>query len=224
MYQHGRRTKAPKSANTFLATLIVVGVVVLMAWFIVHKDIGSGTDPKSTVPIVTEVGEDNEDKLKINENFFSFELPADWKLVEHKTGNAINAYVYASTKKGADDRRLEVHLDVMPQNRKLVRLLPLTPNNNKFILGNVSGNCVNFAGGANSQQGSQSNEPFEAKWENITFLCDPITSNQTIGTGTVDGGIKTVLGRHSYFFYYEDHNIRPDDKILTDALRSFVAK
>ena len=53
---------------------------------------------------------------------------------------------------------------------------------------------------------------------------DPISANQTIGTGTVQSGIAAKIGQHKYFFYYEDHNIRPDDKILQDALRSFVAR
>lgn len=220
MYQHGRRTKAPKSANTLIATLIIMGLVVLGAWWIVHKDIGSNTGPKSTVPIITEVGEDKGSKLQISENFFSMELPADWKLLERRNESYINSYVYASTKKGADDRRLEVHVDIMPQSYKYVKLQPLAANGSKLILGNLSNDCVNFASGAN--RGSTA--PLPAKWENITFTCDPISANQTIGTGSEAGGIKTTLGRHSFFFYYIDHNIRPDDKIFTDALRSFVAK
>ncbi len=220
LYQHGRKTKRQKSANTFLATLIIAGVVVLVAWWIVHKDIGSGSEAKTTVPIVTEVGAEKEAMLDINEPFFSFQLPADWKLLERKTGNGINAYIYKSTKKGGDDRMLYVHVDVMPRSYKITRLQPITPNGNKFTLGNLSDNCINFAGEVNRT----SNAPFPAKWENISFICDPITTNQTIGTGTEGTGIETRMGRHAYFFYWEDHNIRPDDKILRDALSSFRAK
>lgn len=220
MYQHGRRTKRQRSANAFLATIIVVGVVVLVAWLIVHKDIGSSTDPKTTVPIVTEVGENDGNKLEINENFFSMELPADWRLKEHRNEDYINAYYYESTKKGGSDRMLEVHVDIIPQNSKMVKLQTLTPNGSKFMLGNLSDNCVNFANGAKPGDTT----PLPAKWENVSFTCDPITANQTIGTGTVNGGIKATLGRHSFFFYFTDHNIRPDDKIFVDALKSFVVK
>lgn len=220
MYQHGKKTKAPKNSAVFLATVTIIGVVVLIGWWIIHKDIGAGTDPKTTVPIITEVGEDKEDKLKVNENFFSFELPADWKLLEHQTGNGINAYIYVATRKGADDRKLYVHVDTIPQVYKVTRMQPITPNGNKLMLGNVSGNCVDFSKDANRS----SNAEFTAKWENVTFVCDPIITNQTIGTGTEDSGIATKVGNHRYFFYYEDHNIRPDDRILRDALQSFVGK
>lgn len=221
MYQHGRRTKSQKSKGSLLAALAIVGVVVLIVAYIVHKDIAGSTAPKTNVPIVTEVGaEDDEEKLKINENLFSFDLPADWKLSSSRKDGRQHFYIWNSTKKGAADRRLTLYVDIMPANHKLVKLQPITPNGAKLILGNLSDDCVNFAGSADRQ----GNAEFEAKWENVSFMCDPIKANQTIGTGTVEGGIKTTVGNHSYFFFYEDHNIRPDSQILADVLRSFVAR
>lgn len=224
MYQHGKKTKAPRNMAVFLATVGMVGVVILVAWWMIHNDVGSGANPKTTVPIVTEIGEDKGAKFKVDETLFTFELPEDWKFVEHMQGNSINAYVYMSTKKGGDDRKLTVHVDTMPSVYKIVKLQPLRPNGSKFSLGNLSAECVNFAGSADRQ----GNDEFQAKWENVTFICDPITANQTIGTGTVEGGIAASLsgskGTHRYFFYFEDHNVRPEDKIFRDALQSFQAR
>lgn len=220
LYQHGRKTRAPKSANTFLATLIIAGVVILGAWWIVHKDIGGGSETKESVPIITQVGEEVGDKIKFDETYFTIELPSDWKFIEHKTGNNINAYIYHSTKKGGDDRTLMIHVDVMPQSYKVVKIQPISASGNRFLLGGISDECTKFGTVAERQ----SNAEFETKWDNVRFICDPIEANQTIGTGTEAGGIKATLGRHSYFFYFEDHNIRPDDKIFQDAVRSFVAK
>lgn len=226
MYQHGKRTKAPRNASVFLAALIIIGAVVLVAWYIVHKDVGNSTGPKTDVPIVTEVGVgDGGDKLRVDESLFSFELPADWKLLERKSdSDNINAYIYTATKKGADDRKLTIHVDIMPRSYKLVKMWPISPNGSKFSLGNLSGDCLNFAGGAGARQQTQGNAPVPAKWENVSFVCDPIKNNQTIGTGTPDASIGTKLGQHTYFFYFEDHNIYPDDNILRGVLTSFQAK
>lgn len=224
MYQHGKRTKQPRGAAVFLATLGIIGVVVLVAWYIVHKDIAGSSGPKTQVPIITEIGEDKKDVIQINEPLFTFELPADWKQTNRVQSQAANFYEWRSTKAGADDRRLLLHIDTMPQSYKIVRMQPITPNGGKFILGNLSDECINFAKDAGNEQRAQGNAPVEAKWENVSFMCDPINANQTIGTGTVEGGIAAKLGSHNYFFYFEDHNIHPDSKILSDALKSFVAR
>lgn len=219
MYQHGRRTRQPRNMAVFLATIAIVGVVVIVAWYIVHKDIAGKTDPKTTIPIVTEVVSSEGDVKKINENYFSMELPADWEFVEHKTGNRINAYIYKSTAKGKNDRMLYVHVDVMPPTYKIVKMQPVYPDGNKLRLGNLSGDCTGFG-----QHDESSNAEFEAKWENVTFICDPIEANQTIGTGNTTSGISTKLGNHTYFFYFEDHNINPDSIMFRDILQSFIAK
>ncbi|MDQ3064654.1 MAG: hypothetical protein M3Q36_00055 [bacterium] len=228
LYQHGKRTRNPKNPKIFLSIAIVTGVTIVVAAFILSKDIGNSTAPKTNVPIVTNVGEDEESKLQINEKLFIFSLPSDWKLQSKVNDENTHHYVWVSTKKGASDRKLTLYVDTMPAEPKIVRLQPVSPSKNKLILGNISGECLSFAGSTNSSNRSQATAPFKAKWENITFLCDPIQANQTIGTGSTEGGTGVPLtagqGRHSYFFFYQDHNTRPDDRILVDALKSFEAK
>ncbi|MDQ3123883.1 MAG: hypothetical protein M3Q14_04335 [bacterium] len=224
LYQHGKRTRQTRNTKVFLGVFAIVGAALVTAALIVSKDIGNSTAPKTNVPIVTEVGENEEDKLQINEKLFSFKLPSDWKLLE-KRNDQNHFYVWTATKKGASDRKLTIYVDTMPGEPKIVRLQPITPENKKLFLGNISGDCVGFAGNTSVNRQPKDTTPFNAKWENVSFLCDPIVNNQTVGTGTVSGGIATPLtgsqGKHTYFFFYQDHNIRPDDKILIDALKSF---
>lgn len=225
MYQHGKKVRRPHSAKVFLATIAIIGVVVLLVWLIIHRDVSNSTGPKSNVPIITDLQENNDATITIDEDLFTMKLPKDWRLVEHKQSQEINAYIWVATKEDQDDRRLTLHVDIMPKIYKLVKLQPLIPNGDNVLLGNLSDDCVNFAGGAGAAQRKQGNEPFEAKWENVIFTCDPIINNQTIGTGTAGSGIATTLsgskGTHKFFFFYEDYNIHPNDSIFTKALQSF---
>lgn len=227
MYQHGKRSRRKTNPKVFLYASALFSVSLIATALILQKDLHTNVAEKTTVPIITEVTED-KDVITINEPLFSIELPSDWVKSNRVQTNSANYYEWKSTKKGAEDRTLRLHIDTMPATYKLVRLLPLTPKDNKFSLGNISNNCINFAKDAGNQQRTQGNAAVEAKWEGVTFQCDPINNNQTIGTGTIDHGIAARLkgssGEHAYFFYYEDHNIRPDDKILTDAIKSFAVK
>ena len=49
------------------------------------------------------------------------------------------------------------------------------------------------------------------------------------GTASEDEGIgNTIVSsdgtKHKYFFVYIDHNVAPDNKIFTEALKSFETK
>lgn len=217
MYQHGKRTKQPRSFKILLGVAGILGLAIVVAAVILVRDSGKQSEQKSGGTIVTEIGEDGEDSLKIDEPMFSFELPVDWKLAERRNDEHTNFYIWNSTKQGGNDRKLTLHIDRLPQSYKLVKMLPLSPSDDKFILGNISDDCADFAS-------TQGNAAVEAKWEGVIFMCDPIRNNQTIGTGSVEGGIGSSLKGHNYFFYYEDHNIHPDNNILTKAIRSFRAK
>ncbi len=222
MYQHGKKPKRKSNPKVFLHASVLLGLSLIAVAFILHKDLSTGTDKKTTVPIVTEVKENDSNKILINEPLFSLELPDDWAQTNRVQTRAANYYEWHSSKKGGNERRLLLHIDTLPQSYKITRLQPIRPNDKKLQLGNLSGNCIDFA------QKSNGNAPVEAKWENILFICDPIEANQTIGTGTEGSGIATKMtgsaGTHSFFFYYEDHNIRPDDSILVGALKSFSVR
>lgn len=223
MYQHGKKPRRKTNPKVYLQAAVLLGISLIVAAWILHKDLATSTEKKTTVPIVTEIGETKKDVITVSEPLFTLELPSDWKQERRVQSKVANYYEWRSTKPGANDRRLFLHIDTMPQSYKITKLQPLSPNGNKFILGNLSDTCVNFVSIPIS-----SNAPVQARWENVTFMCDPIINNQTIGTGSEAGGIATSLsgssGTHQYFFYFEDHNIRPDDTILVNVLKSFQAR
>ncbi len=218
MYQHGKKPRKKSNPKVFLHAAAVLGVSLIVVAWILHKDLATSTEKKTTVPIVTNVGEDPKDVITVSEPLFSLELPSDWKQTNRVQNNVSNFYEWRSTKKGGDDRRLLLHIDKIPQSYKITRLQPIRPNGQKLQVGNLSENCINFA------PKTDGNAPVSARWENIEFVCDPITANQTIGTGTEGSSISTRVGAHTYFFYFEDHNIRPDDAIFVTMLKSFTAR
>lgn len=223
MYQHGKKPRRKSNPKVLLHAAVLLGVSLIVVAWILHKDLATSTEKKTTVPIVTNVNEEKKDIITITEPLFSLELPSDWKQTNRVQSRMANYYEWTSTKAGADNRRLLLHIDTMPQSYKITRLQPVSVSGGKLNLGNISDNCVNFV----TSQGS-SNAPVQARWENVTFTCDPIINNQTVGTGSEEGGIATAVsgssGVHTYFFYYEDHNIRPDNTILTDILKSFTVR
>lgn len=228
MYQHGKRTKQKTGGKTFLQASFVIGLLFVIVALVLKSDLANNQKEKTAVPIITEVSGAKTDVADISEPLFSMKLPRDWSQSNRVQSNSANFYEWRSNKQGGNDRMLQLHIDTMPPSYKIVRMLPLTPHGNRLNVGNISGNCIEFARDAGIEQRTQGNAPSLAKWENVTFMCDPINNNQTIGTGAVGDTIGTVLkgnsGEHKFFFYYEDHNIRPDDQIFINAVKSFEAK
>src|SRR5690606_29358306 len=105
------------------------------------------------------IEEDKSDTRVISEPGCTMEMPADWKEAKHVQNRVSNYYEWRSTKQGADDRRLLLHIDKMPPSYKIVQMQPLTVDGDGFRLGNLSGNCINFATGAGTEQRSQGNAP-----------------------------------------------------------------
>lgn len=227
MYQLGKRTKKKSNPKAFVQFALVLGISFVAVVLILKNDTAITSKEKTTVPIVSEVAGATDDSFDVNESLFGMKLPSDWKLSQRVQAHYANYYEWRSTKQGGDDRLLRLHINKMPESYKLVRMVSIVPKDNKLSVGNISGNCANFATGLNASL-SNNNQPAEAKWENVSFICDPIENNQTIGTGTPGGSIPTTLktsqGDTSLFFYYEDHNIRPDDQIFKSALNSFYTK
>lgn len=229
MYQHGKRSKTKQNPKIFLKAAVFLGICIVIAALVLHKDLTTQTDEKSSVPILTEISATKAATITIDEPLFTLELPEDWEQTNRVTSHAANYYEWKSGAEKKDDRLLRLHIDTMPVNYKIVKLQPLYKDKKGFRLGILSEQCTNFAKGAVEQQRAQGNDPVEAKWENITFVCDPIAINQTIGTGTAEDGIGAKLSgsdgqTHRYFFYFEDHNIRPDDKMFQEILRSFSVR
>lgn len=224
MYQHGKKSHKPKNPRVMLYVALVLGITLIVVAIILRKDLDTSTKEKTTDPIITEVSQDAGNTLTIDEPLFTLKLPSDWVLKDRKNDHIANWYIWRSTRSDAPDRTLKLYIDLLPETHKLVRMQPLYVEGNKFRLGILSGECMYFAKDADNERGTGDNSPVEAKWENVTFMCDPINANQTIGTGTEEGGIGAKVGKHTFHFFYEDHDVRADDNIFQATLRSFEAK
>jgi hypothetical protein len=158
------------------------------------------------------------------------ELPGDWKQVERKTTTTENSITWQGTKKGQDNRKLTLYVDVIPP-LAVNSLLPVTASGDTLSLGDVSDNCATFTqkGTLDTSKAVQ-NRDSPAKYKQVDFICDlaQVTQNKT-GTGSTDG-INMVnvtgltKGKHKYFFLFNDQNIQPNLTILTNAIKSFKAK
>lgn len=228
MYQHGRRPRRTKNPRVYLQAAALLGISLIVVAWILHKDLSVGSEEKSTLPIVTEVSA-AQDTITIDTQLFTMQLPSDWVESNRVNNPAVNYIEWRSTKQGGNERMLRVYIDVLPVDYKIVKLLPVTVDGRTLRTGNLSGTCANFAKDTAADLGDNGIAAVEAKWESITFVCDPINGNQTIGTGTVEGGIAAKMStsfgdEHKFFLYWQDHNIRPDDLMFQNIVKSFNVK
>jgi hypothetical protein len=211
-----------------LLAVIVMSFASVVSWLIIHRDIAQpdGTAADNS-PIVTSRGGNADPKFTVDEPLFSFELPQDWEL-QAEQAKPYRYWIWKSTKEHADDKTLAVYVDGVPPQMAYSMLQPLTASGTGLALGSISDNCLNFTPDAAEAQ--RKNETRVVRWQGITFTCDiPSYTKPAIGTGSKDGMNKVTLtgptsGKHDYFFLYIDLNIRPDNTIFTDALRSFKVK
>lgn len=231
-YKYGHRSAKHRHviAVVLIACLVIFGPLA----FFIYRDIslnGSAAVEGSS-QVVGQIQGMPENKLVIDEATYSMELPDDWKEFERSDTEALKSVSWQSTKKNLDARKFTVYVDKIPANKPVNRLLPVTIQGSRFIVGSISDNCISFTGGgvANTDTSSQL-KPALAKWQGVDFICNlPNFVENEIGVGTVGSPVNQVTitgeskGTHTYFFLYTDHTIQPDYTILSNALESFRAK
>jgi hypothetical protein len=226
MYRHNRKVKLKRDKHVFWIAIIVVSIVILVVWLLIHDDINNSAETTKAAPIISDVaGTSDERRLVINEASFSFSVPDDWKQKARET-KPYNFWRWEATKKNADARSLELYVDTIPENLAINRLLPVSANENRLLLGTVSDNCTTFT----EPKSKGSKENVMSRWQKVNFLCDMGNySRNVIGTGSEGALNRTQVtgvegAKHNYFFVYTDHTSRPDDSIFEDMLKTFEAK
>ncbi len=231
-YRYGYRPGKHRSRKLFLivaATFVVLGIVGT----IILLDLKRHKAPKveGASRTVSQVINGVSQQRTIDEKTFIMELPVDWKEVARRKNSRENLITWQSTKKGEENRKLTLHIDAIPSDYAINRLLPIVSQGAKLVYSDLSDNCATFTGGGtfNTSQ-AVTLKPTVAKWQKVDFICNlpQVTDNQ-IGTGSSEGiNFVSVTGEnqgsHRYFFVYADRNIQPNYNILYDALRSFRAK
>lgn len=161
----------------------------------------------------------------VTEEDFEFELPGDWREIDKIDRPSEQSITWQATKKNADNRWLKLYINTIPDD-PIVRLLPVTVEENKLKRGQLSAPCGTFTG--SDADGAS----VIAKWEDVEFMCDLTkgVDNNIIGTGQKGQPLNTLTvtgeksGKNRYFFVYTDRNIQPKYEIIYDAINSFQAK
>ncbi|MDB5185901.1 MAG: hypothetical protein JWL85_424 [Candidatus Saccharibacteria bacterium] len=228
-YDKSFRPKRHKFLFVFAGALLVVVSLAAFVWRDVTRNQAVNIEGQSRT--VNQVFNDTIQRLTVDEQLYSMELPGDWKEIKRTNTSTENSITWQATKKGEDNRSLTLHIDTIPASRPLNRLLPVNAEGNTLMYGEISDNCASFTGGGSldAQKAVHSKET-EAKWQKVDFICNlPRVIDNEIGTGSTEG-INTVSvtgplqGKHKYFFVYTDRNVQPKTSILLDAIRSFRAK
>lgn len=228
MYTVNKTRSRKKLFIEFVVTLgILFGLLAFGLWFFIfrHNDESSASFSRAggTVAVVEAATKE----FAVDE--FTMELPDGWEL-NGKLNPFYNQvyYEFQSKIKDYDNRWLRVYIDVIPEEFSLNKLLPITVLENTLEAGTVSEDCKTFNGAPKIGSGQTNAQTWKATWEDITFICNMVGQQNYIGTATAKDGYAVpvtgpIKGTHKYFFVYIDHNVRPDTKILVDAVESFEA-
>lgn len=231
-YKYGRRPgrrRRTRIAIVLFISFSIIGTIGALVYLDLTK---SNKDTSVTGPgrTIAQSVDSAQDVLRIDQPTYTMELPGDWKKVDQKTSTIENSITWQGTKKGQDNRKLTVYVDVIPP-LAVNSLLPVTASGDSLVSGDVSDNCATFTQKGTLDTGQAvKNRDSPAKYKQVDFICDlaQVTQNKT-GTGSTDG-INMVnvtglaKGKHKYFFLFNDQNIQPNLTILTNALKSFKAK
>ncbi len=229
-YGHGTSKRRPRKIlfvvfGSIALLLILAGVVLL--------DLRKNTDSsiKGESRVVSQVFSDNTQKIDIEEPFYTFELPADWKEIKRNENAMYDNVTWQATAKDKQNRFLTIYVDRIPTDLPINRIVTVRAVGPSLNHNDVSDNCANFTvGGTQDGKIISGSKPIPTKWNKVDFLCNlPQAVDNQVGTGaegsrnsvTVTGPTK---GTHTYFFVYIDRNFQPDYTILYDALSSFSAK
>lgn len=232
-YKYGRRPGRRRRTRIAIVLLIsfaiISGIASLIYMDIAKNNKDTAVDgPGRTVAQSIDSG---QDVLRIDEPTFTMELPGGWKQVNRATTVTENSITWQGTKKGEDNRKLTLYVDVIPVTLAVNKLLPVTAVDNTLNIGDVSDNCATFTQKGTLDAGKAvNNRDSPAKYKQVDFVCDlaQVVQNKT-GTGSTDGinvvnVTGPIKGKHRYFFLFNDQNIQPNLTILTNALKSFKAK
>jgi hypothetical protein len=221
MYQFRHKTKSHKPRRT---ALYLIGAVVLVALgYLISQVLRPTTSLQQSAAVTSEVVVQKPATKTIQESFFSFTAPADWRLLSHET-KPYNVSTWVKTDPKISGRSLKIYVDSTPATLGVNRAMQIqTDGRHMTPIGLVSDNCSTFTK-ATSNPPSVSTP---AIWNGLPFLCDlGNPARDVVGTVSADGLNKVVLngpkaGKHTFFFTYNEQNIQGDYDIFSKILETF---
>lgn len=229
MYRIGHRVFRRKRF-IIISSVLVIFFIGLPAFFII-RDLQKNNDTSSSSgATIVQVQQSQVSHMHVDEPLFGIDLPRDWKQVDSQS-SPVHYIEWRGGTAPTSPISLKLYIDTIPKTQAVNRLLPVSAQGNRLVLGTLSDNCSSFAGNSEltPQLASQA-APTKAKWQQVDFICDlPNYLRNITGTGSV-GAVNSVSvsgandNTHKYFFYYTDHTAHPDDSIIIDIVQSFRAK
>jgi hypothetical protein len=228
-YKYGKKRREKKRWRW--AILVFVLLLLIIAGLIGY-DVYKGRSTQQTgAPKISQLVVDGGPKIKIDEPTFSLVLPGDWKEMGRVNNEVERSITWQATMAKEDNRFMTIYIDKIPRTKSFNRLLPLEAVGASLRHGSVSDNCAAFTeGGSFDASVAAKARDTQAKWEEVTFICDlPKVFDDVVGTSSLEGinivGITgEKSGKHNYFFTYTDHNTRANYEIFSTIIESFKAK
>ena len=223
MYRIANRHASRRRRARIGASLVVV-LVIVATLGIIHflRSLHTTTVVSNSKPVVTQVS--YQGKVKhYNEGDFNIDIPAEW-IAEPRPPYTYQSYTWHSSDKG-DAIDIEIYEDTIPTNFAVNRALIVSGEGDHLgLTGQASDNCEKFTAPTSS---AQSGFGVPAKWQNVDFLCNRVTTTRdVIGTSSTDGVNTVVLKSptgvtHKFFFTYSDNQLSPDYSAFYNALATF---
>jgi hypothetical protein len=227
MYSANKRQRKFKVFFSFLLVAIpFLFALAILIWFVFLR-------PSETSASFTKNGQQiaqvQEARQEFSNELFKISLPVGWvdKGKQNPTADKV-FYEYDSGVKNNDNRWLHVYVDVFPRNFPINKLLPIdVSSDGKINPGIISDDCTTFTGSpANGSSTPAASDVWSAKWQGVAFTCAMKKADNYVGTASEQEGYAVTIPssngkKHSYFFVYIDHNVRPNYTLFIDALKSF---
>ncbi|HEX5796824.1 MAG TPA: hypothetical protein VFX86_00355, partial [Candidatus Saccharimonadales bacterium] len=120
--------------------------------------------------------------------YFTLDTDKSWKFMEKESTD--NKFVYRSFGKNIVKSDLIVYVDSLPKDLLLTRVLPVEPDDDRFIVGEVSGHCKTYL---SDRIAPGNNNPIEGIVESVRIKCQVDGTSNTVGTGLKNGSYQTIL-------------------------------
>lgn len=227
MYTANKRQRSYKAFLRFtIFVLPLIAGLMLLSWYVFIRDnqtVSSNFSKEGAQVVVAKPA-----VKEFRNKYFKISLRTTWE--SNGRLNPFSDQVYYEFQDKAKDstnRWLRVYVDTFPRDFPLNRLMPITVIDNQIVPGVASEDCTSFTGAPQSNTETKTiADTWMAKWQGITFVCAMTKPLNYLGTASVEEGLASTFinidnSKHKYFFLYIDHNVRPDDTNLVDALKSF---
>jgi hypothetical protein len=204
-----------------LAAVIVGGFFMFQRFFDLRPSAGFADNEEYTPYQVP-------DPLLVDEEYFTLELPGDWKELERSDTPQERSIAWQSQREDRTERFLKIYIDTIPEDKAINRLLPVRAEGNSLQHGELSYNCLTLTD--EDEINRETVVPVMTSWQDISFWCNlPDLLGNEIGIGSADGLNKVRVtgrsqGEHEYFIVYNDSTVNPSSNILVNVVRSFRAK